>query len=317
MAIPLSAMMAGQDVPQGQTLGSMVPPVPAASEPMQPADPIEQAYFARLIDDYPSLISEYANLKESEGGRILNTDLARELSPEYRADRSLSANVHEPSSAFIKKIYADKLAQPTPAGMNSEVVFTAGGTGAGKTTAINSVKAISDTANDAEMVYDTNMNGFESAKKKVDQALDGGRMVHIFYTYRDPVEALVNGALPRAMRMGRTVPLSEHLKTHVGARDAIQQLADHYDGDDRVQISVIDNSRGPGQARLSSLDKLPKLDQNKLEGRLRNELEKARASGAVNEQVYRGFADYVPTAQASPGTQTAAPGIGPKVSGFP
>lgn len=297
-------MMAGQDVPQGQTLGSMVPPIPAASEPMPPSDPIEQAYFARLIDDYPSLISEYANLKETEGGRILNTDLARELSPEYRADRSLSANVHEPASAFIKKIYADKLAQPTPAGTNPSVVFTAGGTGAGKSTAINSVKAISDVANDAEMVYDTNMNGFESAKKKIDQALDSKRLVHVFYTYRDPVEALVNGALPRAMRMGRTVPLSEHLKTHVGARDAIEQLIDHYDGNDRVRVSVIDNSRGPGKAQLSSLDKLPKLDENKLEGRLRNELEKARNSGAINEKVYRGFADYVPGTQAVARTQT-------------
>lgn len=318
MAIPLSAMMAGQDTPQGQPLGSLMPPAPVdAPEPARPADPIEQAYFARLMADYPSLLKEYGQLPDTNGGRVLNTDLARELSPEYREDRSLSANVHEPSSAFVKQLYADKLAQPTPPGMAPEVVFTAGGTGAGKTTAVNSVKAISDIANDAEMVYDTNMNGFDSARKKIDQALDGGRMVHIFYTYRDPVEALVNGALPRAERMGRTVPLSEHLKTHIGARDAIQQLADHYGDDDRVQVSVIDNSRGPGQAKLSSLDKLPKLDQNKVEGRLKDELEKARARGAISEKVYRGFADYIPGAQTGAGTQATAPGIGAKASGFP
>jgi hypothetical protein len=296
MATPLSAMAAAPQSPEpaGSRLSALAPPQGVD----QPVNPITQDYYGRLMNDYFGLVSQYQQLPESDQGRTLNTDVARELSPAYRADRTKSADVHEPSSEFVKRLYADKLAAPTPKGQEPTVIFTAGGTGAGKTTGMNLVKQIDPKAAKAEIVYDTNMNKFESADKKIQQALKAGRKVNIIYTHRDPVEALVNGALKRASRMeaemgtGRTVPLSEHAKTHLGARQVVEQLAAKYGKNPKVTIRAIDNSRGEGKAVVSKIDKLPKLDENQVRKGLKDALERARKSGAISEAIYRGTADY-------------------------
>lgn len=297
MATPLSAMAAVQpgQMPVGNRLSALAPQ-PQMGD--QPENPITQEYFGRLQNDYPGLIAEYERLQGSDEGRTINTDLARELSPHYRADRTKSADVHEPSSALMKQHYADKLSKPTPADRSNTVIFTAGGTGAGKSTGLEIIKNVNKTASKAELTYDTNMNSFDSADKKIKQALDAGRKVHILYTYRDPVESLENGALKRAKGMeekygtGRTVPLSEHLRTHIGARQVIEQLSAKYRNNGKVNIQVIDNSRGAGKAQLSSLDKLPKLKENEVRKGLKDALERAKKSGAISEATYRGTADY-------------------------
>jgi hypothetical protein len=243
----------------------------------------------RANQDFAAVEAEYNAIPETAGGQVLNTDLARELSPQYRADRSRSADVHEAASKFIKRLYAKRLAQPTPPGRRPTVLFTGGGTGAGKSTGLALPKLAPQVA-EAEIVYDTNMNKFESADEKIRQALDAGREVVIVYTFRDPVEALVKGALPRAMRMGRTVPLEEHVKTHVGAFEVIQALQQKYASDERVHIEIIDNSRGRGNAKVVSFNELQPLLYNDLEGVLRENLEAERAAGRISETVYRGFA---------------------------
>ena len=303
MATPLSQLAAvgqQQEAPQGaqsvqSTLASFAPQPTLPQAPSQSANPIEQSYFERLTNDYTGLAAEYAALPSTNGGRILNTDDAREMSPEYRADRTRSADVHEPSSAFVKQMYAEKLSQPTPPGMDNTVLFTAGGTGAGKTTGLQMAREVNQNVRDAEMVYDTNMNSFDSADKKIDQALKAGRKVGIVYTYRDPVEAMEGGALRRARNMeaekgsGRTVPIDEHFKTHMGSRDVMERLQSKYGDDHRFHMMVIDNSRGPGNANVvSGLDKLPRLDHNEVRKGLSDALEKAYRSGSISQAIYEG-----------------------------
>lgn len=297
MAIPLSELAAaGQQQPQAATtqgnLASLVPQPPQLS---QSGNPIEAAYFDRLKNDYQGLNQEYAALPSTDGGRILNTDDAREMSPEYRADRTRSADVHEPSSAFVKQMYAQRLSEETPPGRDNTVLFTAGGTGAGKTTGLQVVQQVHPDIKNAEMVYDTNMNTFDSADKKVQQALKAGRKVGIVYTYRDPVEAMENGALKRASRMeaemgtGRTVPIDEHFKTHMGSRQVMQQLQDKYGNDHRFSMMVIDNSRGPSNAKVvSGLDKLPKLNDTEVRKGLNDVLEKSFRTGKISQAIYEG-----------------------------
>lgn len=297
MANPLTAMMAAgqqQADPGMNRVSALVPPTAPAQ-----VNPIEQEYFQRLAAQYPQLIEEYAAHPESKGGRIINTDVAREMSPQYREDRTRSADVHEPSSKFMKKLYADKLSQPTPKGMDNTVVFSAGGTGAGKTTALDILEAVDPALAKAEMIYDTNMNKFESADKKIKQALEAKRKVRIIYTYRDPAEALEHGALARAHRMektkgsGRTVPIGEHLKTHMGSRQVIEELQKKYAKNPRVNIQIVDNSLGKGNARASQLDKLPKLEENEVKRRLYETLERVRSHGIggterISDAIYRG-----------------------------
>jgi hypothetical protein len=318
MATQLSQLAAAGQQPQAPqapqstqaSLASMVPQpqlpqtgqlaTPQAGRPTMPQagqsnNPIESAYFDRLQNDYSGLAAEYSQLPQTDNGRILNTDDAREMSPEYRADRTRSADVHEPSSAFVKQMYAEKLSQDTPPGKSNTVVFTAGGTGAGKTTGLQEAQKVNQNIKDSEIVYDTNMNSFDSADKKVEQALKAGRNASIIYTYRDPVESMENGALKRASRMeaelgtGRTVPIDEHFKTHAGSREVMEQLQSKYGNDHRFHLMVIDNSRGAGKAAVvSGLDKLPKLDHTVVRKGLNDALENAYKSGKISQAIYEG-----------------------------
>jgi hypothetical protein len=247
--------------------------------------------LARYIDADPDgAIAEYSRLENTDGGRILSTDDARELSEHYREDRTRSVAVHEPASQFIKNLYAKKLSEPVDEGRDPLVLFTAGGTGAGKSSALTTPGGLTLQSR-ADIVYDANMNTVPSAEKKIQQALDSGRDVAIQYTYRDPVEALTGGALPRAMRMGRTVPLEAHLDTHVGSRKTIETLQTKYAEDPRVRFSFIDNSLGKGNARAAkSLDSLPQIEENGLREKLQNALDEEHSAGRISEAVRNGTA---------------------------
>ena len=260
---------------------------------------LESKFMRRVDEEFDTLIDEYNALDDAKGGRVLNTDTARELEPAYIKDRTKSADVHEPASAFVKKLYAKRLAEPTPAGKFPVVVFTAGGTGAGKSSGLKMLESANPAFGKAELVYDTNMNKFSSATDKIDQALESGREVKILYTYRDPAEALRQGALTRAMNQeaefgsGRTVPLREHGNTHVGSRQVIEQLREHYKGNPKVDFTAIDNSRGRGNAANVNFEDLPELSDNpELRKRLQNELEEAYRAGEISEATYLGFKDY-------------------------
>lgn len=280
----------------------------SVSEPTKTGNPITDA-FADKLKDHEAASKEYAAHKDTDNGTIINTDIARELSPDYVKDRTKSADVHEPASAFTKQYYADKLAEPTPAGKDNTVLFTGGGTGAGKSTGLAMAK---EAGANPELIYDTNMNKMDSASSKIDQALQAGRNVDLLYTHRDPVEAFRNGALKRATRMegemgsGRTVPLQEHINTHVGANDTIRKLTEKYKNDPRVKISVIDNSRGAGKAAFIPLDKLPKVEENGLKEKLTNELDQAHANGEISDAIHAGFGGK--TAEGPPGGRSDVPG---------
>lgn len=255
----------------------------------------------KISKHFAAAVDEYNRLPDAAGGKILNTDLARELSPDYIKDRTLSADVHEPASSFVKKLYAEKLKEKPGDGEAPLVIFTAGGTGAGKTTAIDKLLAIGE----AQIVYDTNMNTFKSARDKVVQALDAGKDVQIAAVYRDPVDALVNGALPRAMRQeakfgtGRTVPIGEHLKTHTGFSGTITRLADEFKDDPRFSVTVIDNSHGKNNARLAGLDLLSTKHDTQLEGELKAALRREYEQGKISKSVYEGFAGESRRAQSA------------------
>ncbi len=286
-------------------------PEPQRAASLTAAEKVFERRLQEKIDaNFDAAVAEYSALPQTDGGRIINTDDARELSPDYLADRTRSAAVHEPASQFTKDLYVRKLAEDPAPGQVDVVLFTAGGTGAGKTSGIRANKGLAALADQAQIVFDTNMNGLESSVKKIDQALAAGKAVRIVMTARDPVDALVNGALPRAegqrkrFGTGRTVPITEHIKTHQGAVETIPRIAERYAGDDRVQIAVFDNSHGRGGAIQRDVAWLKTLDYNEIEGRVRAALEQEHEAGRISEETYRGFA--ADTAAEAPRSGDAA-----------
>lgn len=272
---------------------------------------IEADLAAKIAADFDAVVAEYSALPDAGGGKILNTDTARELSPDYLADRTKSAVVHEPASQFIKDLYARKLTEDPKPGEQPMVLFTAGGTGAGKTSAIVGLPSMAPVVDQAQIIYDTNMNGYASSRAKIDQALAAGKDVRIVLVVRDPADALVNGALPRAENQrrkfgtGRTVPLREHIRTHIGALETVQRLADEFADHPNVSVRIVDNSLGKGKATERDRAWLRDVQYNDIEQRVTAALESEYAAGRISAETYRGFAGKEPPA-ADPANAGAA-----------
>lgn len=251
---------------------------------------IESRFVAQLDSDIEGSIEAYNSMPSTRGGKIIAVDDVRELDPDYAADRSLSAAVHEPASAFSKELWARKLAEPG----DGEIMLMSGGTGAGKTTGLQHLESELDGFH---AVFDSNLQSLKKAEAKIEEALESGRPVRILHVWRDPVEAFSGAggsALSRAMKnggTGRTVPLEAHVATHVGSNRAIKQLAERYADDDRVNITIIDNSNGKGGSRDMGGDTsvIQDIDEQELRDAISIELEKAREAGRITEKVYRGF----------------------------
>lgn len=182
---------------------------------------------------------------------IVAGDDAKYSVPGMAPDKSM--NYHEPASEFVKGYYKHLLADPEST--HKPVMITAGGTGAGKTSALK--KYFVDNGgnvNDYAAIVDTNLTTLHSATSRIEPALATGHDVQVKFVYRDPVEAFQNGVIPRAASEGRAVTASTHAETHAGSLDAIKQIADKYKSNPNVHVEVIDNSRGAGKAQAVPLD---------------------------------------------------------------
>lgn len=243
-------------------------------------------------------------------GNEINADNARELSSDY-APGGIDAEdpatiaartrwgeaVHEPASALVKEIYRRALAKDTPANRRRQVIFTAGGAGVGKTTSIRTIAGLSSAVAAAEIVYDTTLATFESAVARINRALVAGRMVSIVCVYRDPIDSLVDGVLPRAQVMGRIVTLEALLDTHLGSVNTMLKLAGAYQDDPRVAIAVIDNRHGIGNAKPADLaffeSMAARYTREDLKAKLARALEEAyekgkkRGKNGISETLYR------------------------------
>ena len=269
---------------------------------------IEARFAAYLESHTDEAVDQY----RKKYGKEINTDNVRELSTDYapggmeaedaatRAARAQwSAAVQEPSSAFAKEIYRRELKEAPAPNERNVVMFTAGGAGVGKTTSIHQITALEKAVDSAQIVYDTTLSALRSSLDRVAQALQAGKQVSIVYVYRDPVDSFAGGVLPRAERNGRTVPLDAYIETHLGAPEVLLKIADVYKGDPRVEIAVIDNSRGRGEAVVSDLNFVRsiagKYTREELKTKLVRALEDAYAKGkrgekeGISEIIYRGF----------------------------
>lgn len=250
----------------------------------------------RIDADFDGAVAEYSQLKGAEGGRLLDTDLVRELSPEYRENRTRAPEVHEASSAMTQRMFEKRVSEAPVGGV---VAFMAGGGGAGKSSA---QQLLGDVLSPAHTVLDGTLSGYEKARRNVQFALDNGQGVVIAYVYREPVEALRNGVLTRAMSKGRTVTLDALVKGHAGSSEVVRKLQEEFGDNEFFNLYVVDNSRGAGNAALVSLDDITPVIKSGLKEDLKNATDEEFKAGRISEAVYRstirGFTDARAEAQA-------------------
>ncbi len=266
--------------------------VPKSEFPLTGKQKLMEGRFRRQIgSDMEGAKHEY----RSRFGNVLNADNAKELSPDYMKDRSYgAAATHEPASFLVKEMYKEELAKPAPMGKENTVVFTAGGAGAGKTTAIEGSPMAKAMMDHAQLVYDGTLRPASSAIKKIDQALAAGKQATVLFVHRDPVESFQNGVLKRADRQekqygsGRTVMLDEFAAQHSSIQHSMKDVQDRYKDNPNFHMHVIDNSRGPGNSKMANLEDLPKsMGRDELRTKLKGVLDEAYKNGNISRSIYK------------------------------
>jgi len=289
----LRAVTAPAKGPEAQGIGSLPTNAPQALSydaekiaklPRVVNDPVAERFNEQVGADPEAAIAQYRQIPDSKGGKVLNTDFFRELSPDYRDNRTLSSSVQETSNALNELMYQQALRDTM--GQDGQWVFTGGGAASGKTAGLPD-----EMIDSYDLVVDGTLANFEKSSAQIDQALDSGKAVTIIYVDRPPEKALPL-LLGRANKMekelgsGRTVPLDIFLGAHRDARESIKKIVDKYKNDDRVAIQIVNNHGAEGEQFLTTVDNVSEMDYNTSLPKITKALEDAYEQGKISESIY-------------------------------
>lgn len=210
---------------------------------------IEGTFYAAIRNNEKALIEKY----QETNGNIIDPDSVKKLDPRFAKDSSLAAAVHEPSSYLSKVIWKNALEKKAAAGDTSATMFTAGGSGSGKSESEKMARKLLGLKDDA-LTFDSVLGNFKSATDKINQTLDITKGdVDIVYT-----NASLDLAVMLNMKRSRTVRLDTQLDAHIKASENIKKLAEHYKDNPRVNFTVVNNNTGdPPYLTEGKLDQVP------------------------------------------------------------
>lgn len=176
-------------------------------------------------------------------GRCIDTDNARELCLAYANNyynrAFLAPLIHESASQIAKAVWHTLLDRAS--GEPGVVIFVAGGPGSGKST-VCKTQQFQECFQEAIVVYDSTFSTYSSAREKIQDALDAGKDIDIYYVHRNAKEAAYS-VIERAVKTGRTVPIQEVSNLHWGAQRTILHLCDDYRDSDNINIHLFNNQR--------------------------------------------------------------------------
>jgi len=250
-------------------------------------NPVGQKLNEKIANDVDGVLTEYAQLEKTKNGKIIDPDQARELSEDYRNNRSLAGAVQEPVSELTDFYFNKRLSETY--GDEGTWVFTGGGTASGKSAVVTG-----EVEDAVDQVVDGTLKNAEKSIAKITEVADSGKDVQVVYMDRKPGDAF-KGALRRAQNQeaelgsGRTVPIEVFLNTHQGARESIGKIVKAFENDPRVDVEVWDNTGGIGEQSLTTVDKISKMDYNKSLAEVNDILEKAYENNEISASVYEGF----------------------------
>lgn len=199
-----------------------------------------KAAFEALIADQARADATYDLVPESKGGRVISTDLARELDPVY-ANWSVGQGPRDlaPSWAgawiYAQGRFARELSK---LGKNDQVRFMAGGWAAGKSRVVQHMEQTGEAP--AELTWDGTLGDRNWARVQIRLAIERGCRVDIRYVHRN-IELAMYGAIDRAKTQGRLVPLKELPKNHRDVQRAVRRLITDFRDEDNVSFSFLHN----------------------------------------------------------------------------
>ena len=197
-----------------------------------------EARFAALVQTrLDEIIAEY----EARFGSVIDTDRAREFSPDYCASKAsrtrYSRAVYQPAKALADEIYRREILKAAPA-EGWRILFTSGGTGAGKSTALAWLSEEPQTDDQYDILVDGTLSDHQAARAKIREALALGHRVTVIHVFRAFAET-VQLAVKRAIAMGRAVTLDNIAATHFRSRETLFKLVEEFGT--RIKVRVLEN----------------------------------------------------------------------------
>ena len=237
---------------------------------------LQEKSIEKYVSNPSKMIDEYID----KFNKNVNTDKARTLFADVGYKGYNSPSVQEASSELAKSVWRKNLVN------NSEMdaVLYAGSSGSGKTSAVSQL--IPDIESGAAAVLDGNLSKLSSAKQRITEAVEAGKVPKIVYVWREPVDAWINGVIKR-MRFnkvegGRIVPLSEFMKNLTGSWQTTKSLLN-----DGLDVKLVDNSLGAGRQDWLSLDKFNSIKfADNLNDTLLAKTKHLYESGKITKQQY-------------------------------
>lgn len=246
------------------------------SPDLSPKERMVESKFYNVIEkNIPQLWAKY----KEKNGNIIDPDKVKELSPDFEKDKSLAAAVHEPSSYLSKVFWVNALKEKAANGDTSPTLFTAGGSGSGKSEAMDVAKALVGAKENA-LTFDSVLGNFESATQKINDAIDLTKgNIDVVYT-NAPIETATKLNLLR----GRTVRMATLMKAHIKASANIKELQAHYKDNPRVQITVINNLGEKEDMHVGNIKDVPTYEVEGMRDRIINHAKKLVAEGQITEK---------------------------------
>lgn len=232
--------------------------IPVSGDLVDGQELIDEAVFAaELAQDLDRAEALYRLIPDSLNGKVLDTDIARNLYGPYAEDveerHRYVCSTLMPAALFVDYLYFKFISKSVSSyegdsSFKGSIVFLAGGDGSGKTTSVR-VLGLS-VFEEAVLIKDSTMTSdFEYYCDMIERTLEGGFGVTIIYVFR-PVELALEGNVKRALEVGRVRPLVEIAEAHYKAQQNVLKLKKYFG--DRIKVLVIDNSQGLEEVRLVS-----------------------------------------------------------------
>ena len=226
--LPEPAMRLPEKSPS--TIKSKIAEKKVSKEIIEQPEKYVKKNFEKLKEDYYKAIA-----KEYDGAdNIISADIAKGILPGMRSD--LSAKYHPASKLISEKLFDDILISKKGKG-DGDALFTAGGTGSGKSSVMKEV--LGEKLKNASIVFDSNLATYESAVIKIEKSIKAGFKPKVYFTYRDPYVSFSEGVLPRIKKEGRIIDIDTHISKHEPTPRTMLRLKEKFG--DKIELIVIDN----------------------------------------------------------------------------
>jgi hypothetical protein len=212
---------------------------------------VEAKFAAQIRARLDETIAEYL----ARFGTVIDTDRARELCADYTATNAtrtqFSRAVYNPAKALADEIYRREIRRTAPL-QRRRILFTSGGTGAGKSTALDWLEQTIGPADRPNFLVDGTLSDHTAARAKIRRALALGYDVTILHVHRD-FRGAVRGVVQRAVEHGRAVTLDNIAVTHFRAKETLFALMEEFGK--RINVRAVENAEDE-DARPISLAEL-------------------------------------------------------------